>query len=395
MKNKRITLVIIAALMTLIMLAGCAGKYETAMPMETTAAGKYAEAYDQEFYEGADDATIQNKAASSNSLGTRTFSRNNVAGTEAADPAAEANQATGSNAGQNQANVDPTKGRLLIRTVNMTAETKDFDNVRNAVEDKVKELGGYIERSGVSGTGTAGSLHNATYVIRIPAEKLDELISTVGSNCTVTNSSESTTDVTLSYVDTKARLDSLRVEQEQLMELLKQAKDLDSIIVLQNRITEIRYQIESAESTLRVLENQVTYATLSLRLREVMEIKPQEPPHIDTYGEKIVKTFKHSLKNIGEFFKGVFLVLVAVSPVLVPLIIITVIGIIILVNAIKKGKKRRAAAQAARMAQMAQFQPKTQMQAQPQVQVQAKPAETKPGEKKAEEKKEEKPAEKE
>ena len=394
MKNKRITLVIIAALMTLIMLAGCAGKYETAMPMETTAAGRYEEAYDQEFYEGADDATIQNKAASSNSF-TRTNSRNNVAETEAAAPAAKADQATGSNAGQNQANVDPTKGRLLIRNVNMTAETKDFDNVRNAVEDKVKELGGYIERSGVSGTGTAGSLHNATYVIRIPAEKLDELISTVGSNCTVTNSSESTTDVTLSYVDTKARLDSLRVEQEQLMELLKQAKDLDSIIVLQNRITEIRYQIESAESTLRVLENQVTYATLSLRLREVMEIKPQEPPHIDTYGEKIVKTFKNSLKNIGEFFKGVFLVLVAVSPVLVPLIIITVIGIIILVNAIKKGKKRRAAAQAARMAQMAQFQPQPQMQAQPQVQAQAKPAETKPEEKKAEEKKEEKPAEKE
>lgn len=389
MKNKRITLVIIAALMTLIMLAGCAGKYESAMPMETTAAGRYEEAYDQEFYEGADDATIQNKAASSNSFGKRTISRNNVAETEAAAPAAKADQATGSNAGQNQANVDPTKGRLLIRTVNMTAETKEFDNVRNAVEDKVKELGGYIERSGVSGTGTAGSLHNATYVIRIPAEKLDELISTVGSNCTVTNSSESTTDVTLSYVDTKARLDSLRVEQEQLTELLKQAKDLDSIIVLQNRLTEIRYQIESAESTLRVLENQVTYATLSLRLREVMEIKPQEPPHVDTYGEKIVKTFKKSLKAIGEFFKGVFLVLVAVSPVLVPLIIITVIGIIILVNAVKKGKKRRAAAQAARMAQMAQFQP------QPQMQAQAKPAETKPGEKKAEEKKEEKAAEKE
>ena len=401
MKNKRITLVIIASLMTLIMLAGCAGKYQTTMPMETTAAGRYEEAYDQEFYEGADGMRTYNKAASSNAVGVRGGSRTNVEETEAGEPAPEVNQAVKSDQAQggtqNQPNVDPAKGRLLIRNVNITAETKDFDNVRNAVEDKVKELGGYIERSGVSGTGTAGSLHNATYVIRIPAEKLDELISTVGSNCTVTNSSESTTDVTLSYVDTKARLDSLRVEQEQLMELLKQAKDLDSIIVLQNRITEIRYQIESAESTLRVLENQVTYATLSLRLREVMEIKPQEPPHIDTYGEKIVKTFKNSLKNIGEFFKGVFLVLVAVSPVLVPLIIITVIGIIILVNAIKKGKKRRAAAQAARMAQMAQFQPQPQpqMQAQPQVQAQAKPAETKPEEKKAEEKKEEKAAEKE
>lgn len=403
MKNKRITLVIIAALMTLIMLAGCAGKYQSTMPMQTSAADRYAGAYDQEHYEEADGMRMYNKAASSNAVGVRGGSRTDVEETEAGEPAPEVNQAVKSDQAQggtqNQPNVDPAKGRLLIRNVNITAETRDFDNVRNAVEDKVRELGGYIERSGISGTGTAGSLHNATYVIRIPAEKLDALIETVGSNCTVTNSSESTTDVTLSYVDTKARLDSLRVEQEQLMELLKQAKDLDSIIVLQNRITEIRYQIESAESTLRVLENQVTYATLSLRIREVMEIKPQEPPHIDTYGEKIVKTFKNSLKNIGEFFKGVFLVLVAVSPVLVPLIIITVVGILILVNAIKKGKKRRAAAREAQMAQMAQrqaqFQPQAQMQAQPQVQAQAKPAETKTEEKKDEEKKEEKPAEKE
>ena len=268
-------------------------------------------------------------------------------------------------------------------------ETKEFDTVRQAVEDKIRELGGYVENSGVSGTGKSGSLRRASFRIRVPADKLDALISTVGSSCTVISSNESTTDVTLNYVDTKARLDSLRVEQKQLMELLSQAKDLDTIIVLQKRITEVRYQIESAESTLRVLENQVTYATLTLSIREVMEIKPQEAPHVDTYGERVAKTFKQSLHNIGEFFKNLFLVLVAVSPVLVPMIVITVIAVIIIVTSVKKGRKKRAAALAAKQAQ---YQAQYQAQLKAQAPVQAQP---KAEEKKTEEKKEEKPADKE
>ena len=379
MKKKRIALIIAASFMSLVMLAGCgAGNYMTEA-METTAAGH--NAYAGEYYEEADGASVNSRSAKA---GNATMgARKNVAETEAAaDTDTESinnhNADQGQGQTQTQTNVDPTKGRLLIRTVNMVAETTDFDNVRQSVETKIKDLGGYIEKSGVSGTGKAGSLHNATYTIRIPAERLDELINAVGSNCTVTSSSESTTDVTLSYVDTKARLDSLRVEQEQLTELLKQAKDLDSIIVLQDRLTQVRYQIESAESTLRVLENQVTYATLSLRIREVMEIKPQEQPHVDTYGEKIVKTFKNSLRNIGEFFKGLFLVIVAVSPVVVPILIINIVIIAILLSA---RKKRRAKIAAAKAAQQAQYQA--------QIKAAAKPAETKPEEKKTEEKKDE------
>ena len=44
-----------------------------------------------------------------------------------------------------QVNVDPNKGRLLIRTVTITAETKDFGTVVNNVNSQVKACGGYIE----------------------------------------------------------------------------------------------------------------------------------------------------------------------------------------------------------------------------------------------------------
>lgn len=370
MKKKKITLIAAAAMAALFLFAGCASGGITEIA-ETTVAGNA-------YYEDADGGNAMFGVNSKKSSAARAAGGANATQADTADEREyETNQAqSGSQDNRNsQTNVDPEKGRLLIRNVSMTAETKEFEAIRKAVEDKVKELGGYIENSGISGTGKTGSLRRANYTIRVPADKMDDLIATVGSNCTVTSTNENTTDVTLSYVDTKARLESLRVEQKQLTELLSQAKDLDSIIVLQNRLTEIRYQIESAESTLRVLENQVSFATLKLNIREVVEIKPQEEPHVDTYGEKLVKTFKNSLKAIGEFFKGLLLVIVALSPVIVFMIIIAVIVLCIVFNA---RKKRRAKAAAAKAAAQTPVQPAAQPA------VKAVPAQAKTEEKKEE-----------
>lgn len=336
MKRKKITLLIVAASMALTMFAGCstapkAARSFSASPQETSVA-----AFDGEYEEGI--------AAGKGGLGTQGVARGDSSGASRSNGAAAKAPASGSD--QSQTNVDPSKGRLLIRNVSMSAETKDFDNVRKAVEDKIKELGGYIENSNVTGTGKTGSLRTASYTIRVSADGLDALISAVGSSCTVTGSSERTTDVTLQYVDTKARLESLKIEMQQLTELLSQAKDLDTIIVLQKRITEVRYEIESAESSLRVLENQVTYSTLTLKIREVIEIKPQEEPHVPTYGEKVKETFKNSLKNVGEFFKGLFLVIVALSPVLVGAIVIAAI-VLAIVFGTRKSRRAKAAKLAA------------------------------------------------
>ena len=243
----------------------------------------------------------------------------------------------------NEVNVDPEKGRLLIRTVTMSTETKTIDQVKADVESQIKSLGGYIENSSMSGTGKNRDLRMLYYTIRIPADKLDTLIATVGNSCTVLSSSENTTDVTLEYVDTKARVDSLRVEYEQLMTLLSEAKDLDNIIILQNRLSEVRYQIESAESRIRVLENQVQYATLNLQIAEVLEETQIEEPHIVTYGEKVGEQFKDMWEGTVTFFQNFLLGLIAAIPFLVFMGIVAVIVLIIVFSARKKRAKRAAA----------------------------------------------------
>ena len=242
----------------------------------------------------------------------------------------------------NEVNVDPAKGRLLIRTVSMSAETKEIAKVKADVESQIRELGGYIENSSMSGTGKDRDLRTIYYTIRVPADKIDTLIATVGNSCTVLSSSENATDVTLEYVDTKSRVDSLRVEYEQLMKLLGEAKDLDNIIILQNRLTEVRYQIESCESRIRVLENQVQYATLNLQLSEVLEVTVVEEAHVETYGERVSDQFKEMCEDTKIFFEDLLLGLIAAIPFFVFLIVNAVI-IIIIVCAIKKKRRTKAA----------------------------------------------------
>ena len=259
-------------------------------------------------------------------------------------PEAAGSGVSGAPSTSNTVNVDPEKGRLLIRTVSMSAETKDIMSVKNDIEAQVRTAGGYIENSSMSGTGKNRDLRIMYYTIRVPADKLDELITKVGNSCTILSSSENTSDVTLEYVDTKSRMESLRVEYDQLLKLLEQATDLDNIIILQSRLTDVRYQIESAESRIRVLENQVEYGTLNLSITEVLEDTVIEEPHIVTYGERVMDQFNDMWEGTVEFFQDFLLGLIAAIPFLVFMGIVAAVIIIIVFSVRKKRRKREAKA---------------------------------------------------
>ena len=241
-----------------------------------------------------------------------------------------------------EVNIDPEAGRLLIRTVTMSAETKEFDRVKTDVEAQIKFLGGYIEYSSIAGTGNDRDLRTAYYQVRIPADQLDTLLEKVGNSCTIISSGESTSDVTLEYVDSKARVESLRVEYDQLLELLDNAQDLDTIIVLQNRLSDVRYEIECYESRIRVLENQVTYATLNLSLSEVLEETEIEEPHVVTYQERVSEQFADTWENTKIFFQDLLLDLIAAIPGLIVLAVFIIAGLIVLFVIKSKRKKARA-----------------------------------------------------
>ena len=189
--------------------------------------------------------------------------------------------------------------RKLIKNVDLYVETETFDELLVTIDNKTDSLGGYIESSytynGSSYYG--GGRRNASLTIRIPAEKLDEFLSTVAEVSNVTSRNERVSDVTLQYVDLESHKKTLQAEQERLLELLEQAETIEDIIALEGRLSEVRYQIESMESQLRTFDNQVDYSTVFLEIEEVNKITPVKE---QTIGEKIVTGFTENLYDVGE-----------------------------------------------------------------------------------------------
>ena len=232
---------------------------------------------------------------------------------------------------------------MLIRRVSINAETTDYNNVTNAIETKVAEVGGYIESSNENGTGKNGSLHRISYVIRVPIDKLDELVNTVGSSVTVLSSNENTEDVTLQYSDIQSRIESLRVEQQTLNNLLAQADSLDAIITLQNRLTEVRYEIESYESRARVLKNQSSYSTLTLNINEVIEETVQVETKKKTFGDEIWEGFIDTLDNLKDGGRNFVIGLVSALPYIVIIALFALIVFLIVKGIVRKAVKKSKA----------------------------------------------------
>ena len=210
--------------------------------------------------------------------------------------------------------------RKLIRTIRMDAETEDLTALRDNLTARIGELGGYVESQELY-NGSAYSnrrYRNLSITVRIPAEKADEFVAQVGENANVVSSSESVDDVTLQYVDTESQVKALETEQARLMELLTQAQNLDEILQIEARLTDVRYELERYASYLRTLENQISYATIHIYITEVTEYTPVSEEEPTTW-ERIVRGFGRSFRNIGKLAKELFIAIIILSPYLLVL----------------------------------------------------------------------------
>lgn len=212
---------------------------------------------------------------------------------------------------------DLPEDRKLIQTVNMSVETEDLDSVLAQIESRISEFQGYVESSNVQNGSRYSNrrYRNAGLTIRIPADSLESFMGKVGEISNVVSSQKKVEDVTLNYVATESRMKALQTEEARLLELLAKAATMDDLLTVEKRLTEVRTELESVTSSLRVFDNQVNYATVHLNVQEVTEYT--DVTQAETVWQRIGIGFKKSLKGIGNFFVEVFVLIIVASPYLV------------------------------------------------------------------------------
>ena len=246
--------------------------------------------------------------------------------TEMYPEAMETPMQPGMDMSSNQVQTQLPQGRKWIITVNMSAETEDLNATLEQITRQVVELGGYLEAQSIhNGSSYASSRsRNASLTVRIPADQVHGFTQQVGQIANVVSSNQDTRDVTTEYVDTESRLKALEVEQERLMILMEQAETMSDLLEIEERLTQVCYELENVASQLRTYDNLVDYATVYLRIEEVTQFTPVEEEGV---GERMGNGFVNSLKSIGNFLLNLLVFLVANLPFLIILAGIVVLSI--------------------------------------------------------------------
>lgn len=227
-------------------------------------------------------------------------------------------------------------GQKKVYRSYLSIESTDFDANYNAIMAKLDECGGYVSSSDMSGglnyDGTP-RMRRASLELKVPAAYYRDFLSAGESFGNIVNRNENVEDITSSYLDVEARLSSLKAEEARLLELLNQTGTLEELLTVEERLADVRYEIERYTSTRNTYDSWVNFCTVNIDISEVNRTKPA----VETFGDRIAGAFGESWVGAAEFFRDLTVGLVYALPTLIILAVIAVIVIVI----IKKTRPKR------------------------------------------------------
>ena len=186
--------------------------------------------------------------------------------------------------------------RKIISSVSLTISTEGFPDALEHIKNACTVKGGWVES--ISESGEEGN-RRAWMTLRVPSDALDTFLQEVGGTGRVTDRNESAQDVTNTYYDTKARLESQQALLDRLHELVAMAETLDDILSLESQIADTQYQIDRLQESLIRTDRQVDYATVDISLREATPADQAADTEL-SFGQRVAA----ALKTSGEVFAG-------------------------------------------------------------------------------------------
>ena len=198
-------------------------------------------------------------------------------------------------------------------------------------------MSGYIESEDFQDNDSYSDFSRMYFTIRIPKDKMDEFLTFVEGEGQIKSRNESLEDVRLQYHDAQAHKNSLEKEQERVLALMDKAENLDQLLILENRLTEIRYQLENYGSQILEYDNRINFATLNLTLTEKSKPEAREQKE-EGFKDRLKTGFKENLYGIKWFFEALLFLILVYSPQIIGIAAI----VFLLIFLHKREQKARA-----------------------------------------------------
>ncbi|WP_294673986.1 DUF4349 domain-containing protein [uncultured Fluviicola sp.] len=203
--------------------------------------------------------------------------------------------------------------KKLIKTGNLTIESKHIEKSKSNLDVALKSLDGYYDNEQFSKSDYE---FRYSLTVRVPAKNFDRILQVIHhGDDEIISKNIKTRDVSTEYVDIETRLKSKRAYLQRYEDFLSRAKSMDELLQIQEKIRALIEEIESQEGRLQFLDDQVGYSTLDIELYKTIS-RPDSTTEEPGFWENAKKSIANGWSGVVVLFLG----LLSIWPLLLILV---------------------------------------------------------------------------
>jgi hypothetical protein len=211
-----------------------------------------------------------------------------------------------------------TTDKKIIKTGNLNLKVDRTDDALAKITKIAADNKGEIFSS--SFRQNSSKVKSGNIIVKVPVNNFDQAYNELKKVASlVLNESTSGNDVTEQYSDLQSQLKNKQAEEQQYLEILKQAQKIQDILDVTQRLSATRGQIEQLQGRIKLMDSQTDMSTINVSLSEDADIT-----FVDTWRPfQLVKdTFNLLFKDLQKFINFIIVLIIRIIPVLILYVII-------------------------------------------------------------------------
>lgn len=238
----------------------------------------------------------------------------------------------------------------LVYRADLYIETMEFDTALQNLKSKISEYNGFIQNEDFRDGGhwdyynsyRVNGERDYSLSVRIPTNKYEAFMSDMNGIGNVVRSNSNVENISQSYYNTKAYLESYQNQLNVLMGMYDKASTIEDMLTIESRISEVQAKILSLTTEIQSMDMDVAYSTIDVNLSEVIAYTERlDPESQRTFSGRISEAFTESYTNLVEFVQDLVIGIVYNMYTLIFIALVIIVVICIARRSNKKLKERK------------------------------------------------------
>ena len=196
---------------------------------------------------------------------------------------------------------------IKMATVSLSVPRGGYQGAVDEARTVAAAAGGFV----VSSSQSQGEkrLMNGSLVLRVPERSYETVMKNLADAGRLDGRREEAQEVSAEFVDLQSRKRHLEAVERQLLVLLERAESVPAALAVQSKLNDTQLQLEETRGRLRYLEDQTSFATISVNFRERLPVAAGGK-------DGVLQTWKDGAEAFADVAGRTFVVVATIAPVL-------------------------------------------------------------------------------